>query len=774
MKLKYLLTAMAVPALLVACSQDEFESLPDNNNQALLGKVAGKVSFDVTDSFSADTRISWGTTGDAGVVKGDEMSLFWVGTEGNLNQGNNNAFKSAANALYRENNGFFESQNIVYVGKHIIVFPVDKNHYTDKLIEVSTGAEQDGNVEFGKRAIFVSDLIDIVEPVEEPVDGTNYAGYGKTVTARVSPLTSQLAFNLKFNLPEKISEVIVKKVVISSDKAIFATKANLKDVNVTASGENHIGIANATYGESLTLNMPAGTKITKADNTLLAQIAMLPVDLADDKAGAEYEITVVTNYGNVTIDKAKSVTDKDGKYQCAVDVEQENVTETTPLSFAKEFGLTSKYSDGANEVAPAAGAKDKRSWGKRILRNVAVNMSEASIDDMAIADSEELIAAYDTYKLLGKAGAVNFVLTPGTAPFTFTPEALAAMNETAVKDVTLSFADACTGLELSGAFAAIPDFGAKITSLSTKPVILGENSNGWSIDVKNAKAANQFNGIEVNGKLTLTESATTASDEEALAKNITSKAGEVNVASNVTIPASVVYSAENVTVGTEISKATTNVTAGTLTLSKAGNIAGDVTIAQGARIVVNAGSAGVTFSSDVTLNGSLLQTTDGVLNIGNGGVVTMGEKGSLIATANAGKIVLNKRNQNVTVNTPGDIQWTYNGEKTFVKEATDAFNHLVVSEDIDLSGIAVADDVTDPLLTTLEIAEGAWVEVTARGASDTTVKIATVIVNAGATMQIPTASEIVATATQVDGDIEVYGGYTAGTKTGNGNIFEYR
>lgn len=773
MKLRYLLTAMAVPALLVACSQDEFESLPDNNNQALLGKVAGKVSFDVTDSFSADTRISWGTTGDAEVVKGDEMSLFWVGTEGSLNQDqdNDDAFKSAANALYKENNGFFESQNIVYVGKHIIVFPVDKNHYTDKLIEVSTGAEQDGNVEFGKRAIFVSDLINIVEPVEEPVDGTNYAGYGQTVTARVSPLTSQLAFNLKFNLPEKISEVIVKKVVISSNKAIFATKANLK--NVIAYSESHIGIANATYGESLTLNMPAGTKITKADNTLLAQIAMLPVDLADDKADAEYEITVVTNYGNVTIDKAKSVTDKDGEYQCADGTEQEDVTETTPLSFAKEFGLTSKYSDGANEAAPAAGAKDKRSWGKRILRNVAVNMSEASIEGMAVADSEELIDAYDTYKLLGKAGAVNFVLTPGAVPFTFTPEALVAMNETAVKDVTLSFADACTGLELNGAFAAIPDFGAKITSLSTKPVILGENSNGWSIDVKNAKAANQFNGIEVNGKLTLTESATIASDEEILAKNITSKAGEVNVASNVTIPASVVYSAENVIVGTAISKATTNVTAGTLTLSKAGTIAGDVTIAQGARIVVSAASTGVTFSGDVTLNGSLLQTTDGVLNIGNGGVVTMGEKGSLIATANAGKIVLNKRNQNVTVNTPGDIQWTYNGEKTFVKEATDAFNHLVVSEDIDLSGIAVENSVADPSLTTLEIEEGAWVEVTARGASDKIVKIANVIVNAGATMQIPTASEIVATATQVDGDIEVYGDYTAGTKTGNGNIFKY-
>lgn len=771
MKLKYLLTAMAVPALLVACSQDEFESLPDNNNQALLGKVAGKVSFDVTDSFSADTRISWGTTGDAGVVKGDEMSLFWVGTEGNLNQGAGDAFKSAANALYKENNGFFESQNIVYVGKHIIVFPVDTKHYTDRLIEVSTGAEQDGNVEFGKRAIFVSDLIDIVEPVEEPVDGTNYAGYGKTVTARVSPLTSQLAFNLKFNLPEKISEVIVKKVVISSDEAIFATKANL--ANVTTSGGDHIGIANAVYGNSLALNMPTGTKITKEDNTLLAQIAMLPVDLADTKANATYEITVVTNYGNVTINKAKSVTNKDGEYQCADGTDQENVTETTPLSFAKEFGLTSKYSDGANEAAPAAGAKDKRSWGKRILRNVAVNMSEASIDDMAIADSEELIAAYDTYKLLGKAGAVNFVLTPGTAPFTFTPEALAAMNETAVKDVTLSFADACTGLELNGAFAAIPDFGAKITSLSTKPVILGENSNGWSIDVKNAKAANQFSEIKVNGKLTLTESATTASDEEVLAKNITSKAGEVNVASNVTIPASVVYSAENVTVGAEISKATTNVTAGTLTLSTAGTIAGNVTIAQGARIVVSAASTGVTFSGDVTLNGSLLQTTDGVLNIGNGGVVTMGEKGSLIATANAGKIVLNKRNQNVTVNTPGDIQWTYNGEKTFVKEATDAFNHLVVSEDIDLSGIAVADDATDPSLTTLEIEEGAWVEVTARGASDTTVKIANVIVNAGATMQIPTASEIVATATQVNGDIEVYGDYTEGTKTGNGNIFKY-
>lgn len=86
MKLKYLLTAMAVPALLAACSQDEFENLSDNNQQ-LLGKVAGKINFDVTDPTFANTRISWGATGNATLEDQDEMSLFWVGASGDNKEG---------------------------------------------------------------------------------------------------------------------------------------------------------------------------------------------------------------------------------------------------------------------------------------------------------------------------------------------------------------------------------------------------------------------------------------------------------------------------------------------------------------------------------------------------------------------------------------------------------------------------------------------------------------------------------------------------------------
>lgn len=756
MKLKYLLTAVAMPALLAACSQDDFENLSDNNQQ-LLGKVAGKINFDVTDPTFANTRISWGTTGNAELEDQDEMSLFWVGASGTNKDGD--AYKAAANALYKRNKGLFESQNIVYVGKHIIVFPVDKGHFTDQKIEVATGEVQDGNIPFGKRSIWTSDLIDIITPVDQPEKDKNYAGYGQTVNARVTPLTSQLAFNLDFKIPSTITEVTVKKVIIESNKSVFASKGNLGDVN------SHIGLVNAIRCTKLTLDMPADTKVDKTNNTLLAQIALLPTDVAEStNDDATYSIQVVTNYGTVTINKAKAVTRGSGeniKYQTA-DGELSQLDESDALDFVTEFKLINKYSttDGT-ESAPGGDAQDERSWGKRIVRNVAVNMADASISNMAVANSEELIAAYDTYKILGKTGSENFVLTPGSAPFVFTPEALAAMNEAAVANVTLSFDGNCTGLELSGDFTSIPDFGTKITDLDSKPVILADNTNGWEIDVKNAKKANQFSAITVSGELTLSESATTASGEVALSKNITSNAGVVTVESNVTMPTA--YAAEGTT-------AETNITAGTFKLTQTGTIAGKATIAQGARIIVDVTNPGVTFSGDVTLNGSLLQTTGKVLNIS--GNVTMGEKGSLIATENTGVIELNKRNQNVTVSTAGDIKWTYTDSETFTAEATDAFNHLVINKDIDLSSIVTESENG---LKTLEIAENVVVEVRADGSNAANkVRIGTVIVNENATMQIPAASEIIAGATKGAGNIEVFGTYTAGTVSSwTGNIFKY-
>ena len=151
----------------------------------------------------------------------------------------------------------------------------------------------------------------------------------------------------------------------------------------------------------------------------------------------------------------------------------------------------------------------------------------------------------------------------------------------------------------------------------------------------------------------------------------------------------------------------------------------------------------------------------------------MGERGSLIATANTGVIELSKRNQNVTVSTKGDIKWTYTGSETFTAEATDAFNHLVINKDIDLSSIVTATGTNG--LETLEIAENVVVEVRADGSgADNKVRIGTVIVNENATMQIPAASEIIAGETKGAGNIEVFGAYTAGT-TGSwtGNIFKY-
>lgn len=772
MKIKYVLTAMAIPAMFAACSQDEFLSEVNNSQNNLLGTPV-KVDFVLNED--PQTRVDWGFTGDAEWDAKDQFSLFWHGSAANTaGDGSNYLYQGQSNAIYTRNeSGVFTTPAITYVGSQVIVFPADLAHVTSKAIEVSIPAEQKGEISLGNRSVFVSDEIELKAPTTTPQAGEQYAGYNQSVSATLYPLSSNLALNLNFVMTDKIEEVTVKKVTLkvtpnAAGAYTFATKGNLyKNTETVGQGtEEHTAFVGTADANEISVEMPASTVVTKANNICQAQIAFLPVTATTLANNDAYAIIVETNYGIVTINKAALVTNNEQEIQ-TVDgpVALTDSNKDADLSFKTELDLTDTWSTASS------------SYGRRIVRDVTVNMAEAEIDGMIVSNSAELLDAYHIYDILGKGNAastrvVNFQLNESVENgdyFNLTKEAYQAIA--AHPYVTLGFETVTEGIRLvneaNAAFEAIPDLTTALDASSNKTLVLG--AGNWTLDVnndgekvaqKNSTNNDIFNLLSNEGTLALKATTGTKILTTEL-KNLAN--GVINITNNLNLKVNGYSQAANSSliipqnVTLTISNGVTNRIYGSAAID--------------GRLIVDQSSTVLNFASGATatVNGSLLQSNNGQIN--NGGTITLGENGAVIMNNNinvtVGSIVLNNRDNQVSTSTnEGYIKLAWS-ESTFTPASTDAFNYLILQNNIDLS-----DVIANSGIDYFEIPEGKTVAVTYKATSPQTFE--KVFVKKNATLRVPVGSAITATNTENDGAIEVYGDYTPGNKTGNGVIYEFK
>lgn len=787
MKAKYLLTALAMPALFAACSQDEFADYGQVQNGTALGTVAGDVAFTINEETS---RLAWGPTGAAAWETTDDFSLYWINGEGEADLATQ--FPGKSNAVYYVNNdGDFTSQSVVYEGQHVIVFPANKKHLSDDNIVVSVDSVQKNTTKLGDRSVFASEVLTIMAPKASGTykgDTIAAAGYDYPVPATVKPLSSNLVLNLNFNLGSKISEVEVQEVTLEAPAKVFATKANLI---YKAADSSLVKIDPTEFSKSLTLKVE-NEKVNSSKTQYVAQLAFM----ADSTAVAGltnegYSIKVKTNYGVVSVDSAMLVKNsKNTMYICGPDtVAGKGVVGDSKLNLTPELKYATQFNPTSHRNATVELEAAEQGYGKRITLNVAVDMSKASIMDMEVATSAELVAAYNTYTLLEKKDSVNFVLAPefaqnfqGIKAFDLDTEALKSIQ--ANNKVTLTLKKGNTAIRLDGAHTAIPTLPVKfapsantgdattemtaaafaIVYADGADLILGSDATAWAIDVNNAKILNGWNSVINEGTLTLTQG-TTGKTEQVLSKALTNN-GTVNVATKVSLPVNYVQAGAT---------AATNVTANTFTLKGAANEFKNGTVKIDGKIIADGSAARVLVDTiaNITVNGSLLQSNSA--QITNAGTVTLGENGAVIIEDNEytysgagitnphkiGSIVLNKRTNSVTTSSnDGYIKLNYTDAK-FKTESSDAFNYLIISSDLDLSG----EDSTT-VVKHIEVDGNLSIKTKSTGFS-----LGTVIVNANKTLRIPTGSSITATATVKNGDIEVYGDYTAGAESGSGTIY---
>lgn len=462
----------------------------------------GSKGFKVDLAVSAgdETRIVWDGEGAVAWENVDQFSLYNVYPTTNYAD----RLMYSANAAYKTENGAnFSSENVLFLGKHALVYPLNKNAYqNDGVIYVSVGT--DGDKTMGANSVFLgTELLNVkAEGVEYNGKVYNKPGYNEPVKVSVRPANAAAFFTLKDVKPLALTEndapVEIQKVEITkingakipySTSAVLATNAEGKIITRCNGQDN---TAFVTYSE----NKPSLT-----DGDVTAAIAILPneayAETANDATDA-YKITVTTNYGIVTIDKAAMVTRvKDGKtlIQLATPAEQTDANKNDALSFVSEM----------KTLATRAVSGDKM---PNIKREVAVDMTTANINGLQIKNSTDLITAYRAYDLMGKKTEhnVTFTLVPTNNKFELTMAAIEAINahklgsETAAKLITDGIKEFTITGTKAGEITTVP----VIDQITAETLVLAAD-NKWTIDVANAAGANKFTNVINKGELQLTQ-----------------------------------------------------------------------------------------------------------------------------------------------------------------------------------------------------------------------------------------------------------------------------
>ena len=493
-------------AMLASCSNemDEFAAQTEN------GK-GFKVDLTVVEE-QPQTRITWGEIGAPTWEKIDKFSVLKIGA-----QNMNDDFRVVANAAYTTENGVnFTSENVLFIGKHALVYPLQEELVDlNQRIELEVGT--DGDKGLGANSVFVgTNLIDVTADGDE--NGYNSAGYHKKMKVGVRAANAGFIFKLNevnaLKLEEGDPAVEITKVELKNKASKpFATKVTLQNENAGGTGKvltKAINLKDNVYSTYEGLTLEAGAK---------AEIAAMPSQATAQAAG-DYEIVITTNYGIVTIDKAIDVTNKDGKIQIAAGPTEKSETNADDnLSFTYELSTMIERAINPEIAQP------------RIVRTVNVDMSTADINGLEIKNSEQLIAAYRAFDLMNKKSAdnVTFTLTATDGKFTLTKAAIDVITKHAAGEKAILDFSSISQLTISGyeeGFIPVIDQMPACTEL-----VLAEG-NKLKLDVNNAAAVNMFGKITNKGDLQLTQGTAV----EALSKQIINNGTVTFDGAETTIP----------------------------------------------------------------------------------------------------------------------------------------------------------------------------------------------------------------------------------------------
>ena len=433
---KKLLWAMALPAVLAGCSQDDLISEGISNNTPQ-GKAISGLTFTIAKNGSdaaVDTRAEW-IDNKISFESGDLVSLFWLGADGlEQNEANDGEFAGEleeltdatamtgkSNAVFRTEDGSnFSAEAVVYEGYNLLVYPGNTQHVNEQSIEVKLPDIQDASEDFTKHVVYIGDsILQIHEPALDAESGKYYdiygeeagtedpntAGYAHGIKTGVKLLTSLFEMNLRI-INTSATDVKIQKVVLTTQDGTSGIYSN--GGNLVPGSTSGIASANAVVPERTKYRNPwfnsngegntASVEIncenieTNKNGTKVTMLLMPAyVGELDTKTEQQPVLKVYTNYGVVTIGgnnndgtQSNCIFKKDGNTYAA-DNDDEALKEIVKATANTKAKLSVVSSN--NEPATLT-----ISSGAYIPRVINVDMQKAVIDGQHVTTTEELNA----------------------------------------------------------------------------------------------------------------------------------------------------------------------------------------------------------------------------------------------------------------------------------------------------------------------------------------------------------------------------------------------
>lgn len=473
MKTKHILTAIALPALLAACSQDE------DLSGALSQKDFSNIpTVDVNFTASIDgnspttrmaTRFDW--------EEGDKVGLAWLG-EGSKITIDGDAYQNhplfCTDAVAKS----FKTETMLYVGSYYAYMP-----YNEKITDVVPMEFDASNQElaatsasYAKKAIYIS-------PKLTKLDGET-AGIGKNTKLNLSRLSNAVTVNLTFGNAAKFEGLKVMGISVDAKTSAPAsvlpksfTYKPTKDADVTDWSEMKSDkILAATSGNFFNISGPAAATVGAIEATSKEGLAVTDdqlttyiLTLAATEAATKLEVVVSTNYGDVT-----------------VDLDSKGAGEADKAIVIKDKGTT--------EAKTIADAKIFNNFGASGSLDVYVDMSNLTIPS-TVATQAELNEALKTLAITETEKATTITVNPEKANSTNTVDLTDFTFPEGLKcAVTLTAGDKAT----SGfAFKGNTVINSQLTLASAATVDGTMTINNLVDDQKKQKAALTMNASQV-------------------------------------------------------------------------------------------------------------------------------------------------------------------------------------------------------------------------------------------------------------------------------------
>lgn len=318
MKTKHILTAIALPALLAACSQDA--ELSEALNQKDYSNIP-TVDVDFNATIGAETRMET----KFGWEVGDKIGLAWLG-DGTMISSNTNGLAYQNHPLFCTDaaKAAFKTETMLYIGKYFAYMPYNEGNKTIENIEFTTeGQTLSTNAnDLAKKAIYISPKKVTLSNAEKTPVGEAPAGMGNNIQLNLSRLSNAATLDLTFKNTAKLADLKVMEVSIDvkatsgggsvlpvnfkykpQDNASLADWSSLAAADVrtffTTSGSL---FEDATKG-AISVTTKTGVALP-ADGKLKTYALILPAT-ADIASGHDLVITISTNYGDIVAKEIK-------------------------------------------------------------------------------------------------------------------------------------------------------------------------------------------------------------------------------------------------------------------------------------------------------------------------------------------------------------------------------------------------------------------------------------------------------------------------------------